>query len=84
MVRLGPECVNGYGRPISPLLPAGYAHPRLTPPAQRHGSHRSWARTDLSRTDLSRTDLFRTDLSRTFPTERAPFEGFSSALAHVP
>jgi len=79
MVRLGPECVNGYGRPISPLLPAGYAHPRLTPPAQRHGSHRSWARTDLSRTDLFRTDLF-----RTFPTERAHFEGFSSALAHVP
>jgi hypothetical protein len=41
MVRLEPECVNGYGRPISPLLPAGYAHPRLTPHAQRHKSHRS-------------------------------------------
>jgi hypothetical protein len=25
MVRLGPESVNGYGRPISPLLPRCYA-----------------------------------------------------------
>jgi hypothetical protein len=76
MVRLGPACVNGYGRPISPLLPAGYAHPRLTPHAQRHESI-------MASADPPRTGLARTDLTGSFPTERAPLEGFSPALAHV-
>ena len=79
MVRLGPECVNGYGRPISPLLPAGLRTPPPDPTRAAPLSHIDHAPTDLSPTDLSPTDL-----SRTFPTERAPFEGFSSALAHVP